>query len=294
MLNVLITGAGGFLGSSIAIKLSQSNNRVSILVKRSSTLKRLSKYNSNFLTGFTETDEEIISFIQKINPDIVIHTACSYGRKQENIITIYDINTRLGLVILNAISKLNKPVTFINTDTVLNEDVNAYALSKKQFVKWGKLIAFNSSEKIKFINIILQSTFGPNDDTIKLIPHLLESSINNVKYLDLTPGEQKRDFIFIADVVDAYMIIINKSKFLQNFIDVDVGSGTAVSIKEVARTIIQLTKSKTELRFGALPYRYSEPMLCVANTTYLRSLGWRPMYTLESGLKKIIEAEGFK
>ena len=294
MLNILITGAGGFLGSALAVKLFNSHHQVSLLVKRTSTLERLRGFEPKFLIGFTETNEEITSFINHINPDIVIHTACSYGRKQEDILTIADINIRLGLLILNTISKLNKPTTFINTDTALNEDVNAYSLSKKQFSKWGKLSASDPSKRIKFINVILQSAFGPNDDTSKLIPHVLESCNRNVPYLNLTTGEQKRDFIYITDAANAYMHIINNISRIENFSDIDVGSGIAVSIQEAVKIITKLTRSKTELRFGVVPQRQSEPVLCVANTTYIRSLGWDPMYTLESGLKKIIEAENNK
>jgi nucleoside-diphosphate-sugar epimerase len=294
MLNILITGAGGFLGSALAIKLSNSHHQVSLLVKRTSTLERLRGLETKFLIGFTETNEEITSFINYINPDIVIHTACMYGRNQEDALTIADINIRLGLVLLNTMSKLNKPTTFINTDTALTEDVNAYSLSKKQFTKWGKLIASDTSKRIKFINVILQTTFGPNDDTSKLIPHILGSCNRNAPYLNLTSGEQKRDFIYITDAVNAYIHIINNASRIENCVDIDVGSGIAVSIQETVNTIVKLTSSKTRPRFGVIPQRYSEPMLCVANTTYLRSLGWDPIYILESGLKKIIGIENNK
>jgi nucleoside-diphosphate-sugar epimerase len=294
MLNILITGAGGFLGSALAIKLSNSLHQVSLLVKRTSTLERLRGLETKFLIGFTETNEEITSFINYINPDIVIHTACSYGREQEDVLTIADINIRLGLVLLNTISKLNKPITFINTDTALNEDVNAYSLSKKQFARWGKLLAHDPTKRIKFINVILQSTFGPYDDTSKLIPNMLEACKRNDPYLNLTLGEQKRDFIYITDAVNAYIHIINNASRIENCVDIDVGSGIAVSIQETAKTIVKLTRSKTGLRFGVIPQRHSEPMLCVANTTYLRSLGWNPMYILESGLKNIIEIKNNK
>jgi nucleoside-diphosphate-sugar epimerase len=69
----------------------------------------------------------------------------------------------------------------------------------------------------------------------------------------------------------------------------ECGTGTAISVKELAHTIHRLTRSTSRLNFGALPDRVGEVSRSVADPTILRRLGWHPEVGLEEGLKATIE-----
>ncbi len=71
----------------------------------------------------------------------------------------------------------------------------------------------------------------------------------------------------------------------EGFVTLDCGSGRAVSIREFVETIHHVTGSRSELRFGALPYRENEIMLSQADPAALRALGWDPQVSLEQGIK---------
>jgi nucleoside-diphosphate-sugar epimerase len=108
----------------------------------------------------------------------------------------------------------------------------------------------------------------------------------------LTPGLQKRDFIYIDDVVSAYLVLLEKAQQMKDaYMEFDVGSGQAVSIREFVETVHQLTNSRTKLRFGAVEYRKNETMESNANTAALRALGWQSATDLETGLLACIEDE---
>ncbi|MBT8547951.1 NAD(P)-dependent oxidoreductase [Polynucleobacter paneuropaeus] len=289
-MNILITGAGGFLGSALARRIGEMDHQVSLLVRKKTNLYRLTDL-SPFKIGRCETEAEINEFISDVCPDLVIHTACCYGRGGESPLQIIDSNVWFGMALLNAIKGLEKKVSFINTGTVLSRDVSLYALTKIQFEELGSYIANASNQNIQFINIKLQHMYGPGDDASKFTSYVINVCKNNVPALPLTLGEQKRDFIYIDDVVDAYVKIVEGATTLKNVEKIDLGSGVAPRLRDFVDTVHKLTNSKTELLFGEIPYRENDAMCMVANIDALKKLGWIPRFDIAAGIKKTIEMD---
>jgi CDP-paratose synthetase len=292
-LNILITGASGFLGSALARRLRQIDYQVSLLVRKNTDLFRLQDI-SPFNIGRCDSDLEIKEFIVSCRPDVVIHTACCYGRIGESPLQIIDSNIRFGVAILNAIKDLEKNVSFINAGTVLTRNVSFYSLTKIQFEELGSYIASVSNQSIQFINIKLQHMYGPGDDASKFTSHVIDSCISNVSTLPLTLGEQRRDFIYIDDVVDAYIKILENLSKLNKQEQIELGSGVALQLRDFVETVHRLTNSKTELLFGKIPYRENDEMCLVANIDALKKLGWIPRIDIKTGIKNIIEMEAEK
>lgn len=292
-MNILITGASGFLGSALARRLGALGNQVSLLVRKSTNLYRLGDV-SIFRIGRFEIDSEIKQFIAEVCPDIVIHSACCYGRRDESMLQIFDSNIRFGAVILDSIKDIKKKISFINTGTVLSKEVSLYAHTKIQFEELGASIAKTSNQKIQFINVKLQHIYGPGDDDTKFTSHVINSCKNNESILPLTLCEQKRDFIFIDDAVDAFMKIIENLPNLDEVQKIDLGSGIATSLRDFVGIVHRLTNSKTELLYGDIIYRNNEEMCLVANIDHLKKMGWHPLYGLENGIKKTIEMDSVR
>ena len=292
-MNILITGASGFLGSALAVRFAEMQHQVSILVRENSNLQRLGT-TSIFKIGRCDTDLEINQFISNVKPDVVIHTASCYGRGGESYLRMLDSNVRFGAVILNSVKGLEKKISFINSGTVLAEDVSYYSYTKTQFEKLGFFIAKTSIPHIQFINIKLQHMFGPGDDISKFPAYVVHACKNNIPSLPLTLGEQRRDFIYIDDVVDAYVKIMGNLSTLNICQQIELGSGVAPRLRDFVETVRRLTNSNTELLFGDIPYRENDEMIMVANNEILESLGWAPRFDIETGIKKIIEMEAAK
>ena len=136
----------------------------------------------------------------------------------------------------------------------------------------------------------LEHFYGPGDNDSKFTSYVINSCIENIPKLELTLGEQKRDFIYIDDVISAYLILLEKmDTFSDEFNEFDVGSGETISIKDFVKIVHQLTQSQSFLDFGAVPYRKGEVMLSEINIEPLARLGWECKTNLEQGLKLTLE-----
>jgi nucleoside-diphosphate-sugar epimerase len=287
-MKLLITGGTGFLGSHLARHLVEKGHDVCVLARRSSATTRLHGYERRLDLLVFDSLEGARELVSRTRPDCIIHTACNYGRAGEAAAEIAGTNLMFPLVLLEAATS-NGTGSFINTDTSLDKYLNPYTLSKKQFAEWGEWFA--GRQRIQFINVLLEHMFGPGDNTSKFTTHVIRSCIQDVQGLELTPGEQQRDFIYIDDVVSAYSTILDNLHSLQYFENLPLGSGHAVSIRQFVETVCRLAGSRTQPEFGALPYRENEAMFCQADTTRLHALGWVEEYDLAAGIKRTIELE---
>jgi nucleoside-diphosphate-sugar epimerase len=133
--------------------------------------------------------------------------------------------------------------------------------------------------------------YGPGDDASKFTTYVLHACHRNDPALRLTAGEQMRDFVYIDDVVSAYATLLEQSDSLESTVDIDVGSGDAPAVRKFVEIVHALTKSNSELQFGAVAYRPNEAMFCKADIARMQALGWQPKFDLSTGIKKTIELE---
>lgn len=289
-MKVMVTGATGYLGSYLIKALLKNGHQV-IALKRSFSdttritdeLPRIAVYNID------QCDLEQ-PFKDHEDLDVVIHAATCYGRKGEKPLDIISANTTFPIKLLEMAASYGT-AAFINTDTALPRDLNCYSLSKAHFADWGRYYAY--SGKIRFVNIRLEHFYGPLDDVSKFSTHVMRSCFKNVPELKLTAGEQERDFIYIDDVISAYLLLISTSiraaGLYQNY---ELGSGKAIAIRSFVETVHRLAKSTTRLDFGALSYRDKEVMRSEADIAPLKAMGWSNKTDLITGIKACLQKEG--
>jgi CDP-paratose synthetase len=288
-MKLMVTGATGFLGSQLVKRLLEKNDEVIILKRSFSDVSRLNQI-LKCLTVY-DIDRCKLQIPFEENPDLngIIHTATCYGRKKESMVTLFSANTYFPLQLLELAAEYHVPF-FINSDTVLNRRTNDYALAKKQFLDWGR--KFSEAEKIHFVNIKLEQFYGPGDGATKFTEYVIQSCLDNVASLDLTLGEQKRDFIYIDDVIAAYGLLIEQAAIRPAWYhEYELGSGNPVKIRDFVSLAKRLTKAKTILNFGALPQRPNEKLELQPTLRALRKLGWQCQVGLTEGIKRIITSK---
>ncbi|TWO72299.1 NAD(P)-dependent oxidoreductase [Caenimonas sedimenti] len=290
-MKLLLTGGTGFLGSALARYWAVTDAKIMLLMRRDSDLRKVGIPITSSAVLRPESDRELTEGIRSFEPDVIVHTACSYGRQGETLQDVLDANVRLGLALMDASSKFSNRVTFLNAGSALEGHVNSYALSKKQFSDWGTMLAGQLAGRMQFVDVALQHFYGPNDSPSKFTTHVIRSCRDQVSELSLTAGEQKRDFIYIDDVVSAFDILVRARGDLNTVERIDVGTGEAPTVRRFAETVRAVTQSQTNLLFGALPYRQNEAMNCRADTRRMRSLGWVARHGLTEGIARTVELE---
>lgn len=287
--NILITGVTGFLGSHLASRLVAQGEVVAGLKRPNSNLQRIADIQSQ-ITLHNYASGVLAEIFKSRSIDVVIHAATCYGRSQETASTIYQANIDLPLRLLELSINHSVPV-FLNIDTSLPAELNAYSLSKAHFRDWAELLT-RSCTNLAFINLRFEHFFGPGNSKFNFITRVIQACLCNQPSLELTAGEQQRDFIYIDDAVSGLMMIVNRLADLPNgFQSYEIGSGTTISVHELVTHIHQISRSKTRLQFGAVPYRHNEIMHSVADVSFLKELGWSPQCNLQTALEKTINYE---
>lgn len=289
-MTVLLTGATGFLGSYLLKSFIKNGYKVIVLKRSSSNTYRIDDY-LHQITSYNIDKIELSNVFKNHKIDMVINTVTNYGRKDIKILSILDTNLIFGLKLLEE-SVNNNVKAFMNTDTLLDRDINVYALSKAQLVDWMK---FLSNKNTKIINIKIEHMYGLKDDENKFIYWLINQLKQNVEKIDLTSGIQKRDFIYIDDIVNAYETIIQNIDCFSNYEEFELGSGSSIEVRNFVEKIYEEISNKqilnTKLNFGEISYRDNENMNMQANTIKLEKLGWKPKVSIKDGIKKILEKE---
>jgi nucleoside-diphosphate-sugar epimerase len=283
---ILLTGATGFLGSALAHDFFQKGFSVFVVKRSTSSLARLKDIEGR-LTFYDIDQESAADIIKAAMPlDVIVHTATCYGRKGETDNELLQTNVEYPLELLDAAIQMKVPL-FVNTSTCLDKMVSAYALSKQQFSEWGKKHAEDGN--IAFCDLRLEHMYGPGDNESKFVTYVLHACARNIPNLALTEGRQKRDFIYIDDVVSAYQAVMKHS--WQGYHSIAIGSGQNISIRAFVEMVHRMTGSSTQLDFGAIPLRRNEFMQSSPDLTEIHSLGWQSKISLQQGLKMILEKE---
>lgn len=293
---VLLTGATGFLGSRLLPALLVQGYEV-VAIKRSfsdtSKIKDSLGHEKLHFFDIDQADPEVL--FKTYSVDTIIHTATEYGRGETQVFKILEANIILPLR-LAELGINNGVRCFINTDSYFNKGNKSYSnllnysLSKKSLLTWLNQL----SSKLKVINVVLEHLYGPYDSESKFVESLIQKiAIQKVPRVALTHGHQKRDFVYLDDVVLAYLKLVEYGRnhdFL--FKTFEVGTGQSVQVRDMAEMIKALSNSSSILGFGDVPYRSDEIMDSKADISHLQELGWGAEFDLKLGIEEILRIYG--
>jgi nucleoside-diphosphate-sugar epimerase len=118
-----------------------------------------------------------------------------------------------------------------------------------------------------------------------MIPSVITSLLTGHRP-SLTPGEQVWDFLYVADAVRALLALAENDSASGTF---NLGSGSPVTVRDVASKIRDSIDPRLELGFGDVPYPPGQIMHLEADISRLKSAtGWKPQTSLEEGLCRTI------
>ncbi len=299
---VLITGGAGFIGSNLIRKLLLLKYDVNILIKPSTNPWRLKDILPQIKAFQTDllNKQELSKKVNTINPSIIIHlTTYTRYRNQQDFGQMIGTNINGTLNLLYASKNINYDI-FVNTgssseygiknnpmkETDLLEPVSFYAATKASATLLCSVFAKEFKKPI--VTLRPFSAYGPYEEKDRFIPTIIKAMIEE-KPINLTPGEQRRDFIYIDDIVDIYIKAISKGKGLAGQI-LNMGTGKEYTNDQVVDLLFKISGKSVLVKKGAFPKRIWDNPHWVADTSKAEKLLKRkPNYNLEDGLKKTYE-----
>ena len=300
----LVTGGAGFIGSHIVEKLLDENHEVIVLDNEYSNNE---KFYWNPKSENIKGDIVDYPLIKKItkNVDIIFHCAAESRiiSSIENPLKATEINVIGTSTILQCAREANvKRVIYSSTSSgygrnnipnkelQVDDCLNPYSLTKIMGEKLCKM--YTDLFNLPTISLRYFNVFGERSPSIGqyalVIPIFLEQYLKDESLTIVGDGEQRRDFIYVKDVVEANYLAAFSEIAKEDFGEVyNVGSGRNISINQIANLI-----SKKQIN---LPPRLGEVRENLADISKMkRVFGWSPNIRLEDWLKDFVEENGYK
>ena len=277
--SIIVTGSSGFVGSRLVKALENEGHTV---------------YELDLKTGHDLTDWESLKFTRQV--DVIFHLAAitfvphSFERPRE----FFDTNFRSTLHMLELARKFEAcfvlsssyvygPPDYLPIDEAHpTKPNNPYMASKILSEDLCKSYARSFGVPITIVRPF--NIYGPNQPENFLIPTMVKG-LNEGK-ISLKDSRPKRDMVYVNDVVNAYMKTLNLN---HDGVEVfNIGQGISYSIREMAEAVVKVSGKEVEIYFSE-EQRPNEVLDTVADIAKAKELlGWKPEFTLESGLKEIL------
>ena len=170
-------------------------------------------------------------------------------------------------------------------ETMREEPNSPYALVKQLTTNTAMMLHKNYAFPIMVVRP--GNLFGPLQGGKKFIPYVIDSLKQNAP-LNVTPCEQKRDFIYADDFAWAIgELLKNHAKAVGQI--VNVSSGESLSLKSIIEHCRKVIGSKSEVNYGAIPYRENEMMDLRCSVSKLESIIGQPVkFDMLNRLEKLI------
>ena len=283
---ILIAGVTGFLGSRLAHEFIKRDNAIVYgTCRAASSLSRLGGIRSSITLTDIERDGLKVVFDSN-RFDVVINCLCDYGRGSSQT-DVMQANYLIPSQLFDLAAEHEVKV-FLNTGTSLAANVSEYANSKQLFSRYMQ----ERSSVCVAIDAQLEHFYGPGESDKQFICFLARSFVEPASELNLTAGEQQRDFIYIDDVVSAICLLVEQGvNWRPGYYSIPVGTGSAYPLRDLVELVRELTNnSQTVVNFGAVPYREHEVMYSRADIRAIQELGWQPKFSLREGIHQTIQA----
>jgi UDP-glucose 4-epimerase len=297
-LKILLTGATGFLGSSVVKHIINDGNTPIVLLRQSSDTTRLREFFGYSSVSYSYLlHEDTINEIKEYKPDALIHLGWRgvAGKERNEAYQVTD-NLKLSLDTIELAHQtgchhwvgIGSQAEYGNPNCQVDElfatqPTTIYGRAKLAscWASLGLCQAYN----LKGSWMRAFSLYGEGDEPHWLIPYLIqEMSLGNSPKLTLC--EQMWDYLYVDDAARGVLsVIYSNADGIFN-----LGSGTVYPLKYVVENIRELVNPKIEPEYGAIDYRPDQVMHLQANISRLNMFtGWLPEFDLYNGLKIVVE-----
>jgi len=300
---VVVTGGAGFIGSHVVKYWNDNKADVHIIDNlRTGNLSNIEEFKSVTFHYGSITDSELVF---KVLPDTsYVHHFAAFVSVPDSIIKpdeCYDININGLLNLLDAAKEFGiEKFVYSSSAAVYGDNpetpktVNTKPMPKSPYAETklegeNYLKLYQEMSDLNTISLRYFNVFGPKQDPesqyAAAIPNFIKNAIRNEPIIIYGDGNQTRDFIFVEDVVQANIKAISSSNVSGVF---NVASGKAITINEIAKIVLEQTKSKSPIIYKDERSGDIKHSLASIELTALE-LDFSPKYDLIKGLRETIK-----
>ncbi|GAB6073129.1 ADP-glyceromanno-heptose 6-epimerase [Venenivibrio stagnispumantis] len=303
MHNILITGGAGFIGSNLALKLQElyPNSKIVILDDFSSAnFKNLIGFKGIVLSCDVSTDE-IFFKLEDFKPDVIFHLASITDTTVKDQELMMRKNVDGFRNILDYAYDNESIVVYASSASVygnvkeqipLKEDrekhpENIYAFSK--YIMDNIAEDFSERTALKVVGVRYFNVYGPREahkgKFASMIYQLYKQMKEGKNPRIFKWGQQKRDFVYVKDAVDATIIAAKAPRSTVY----NVGSGEATSFNDIIKYLNLALGTDLEPEYFDCPYDFYQEYTQADMTKIKEELGFIPKYNIQKGIKEYVD-----
>ena len=308
--NVLVTGAGGFIGSKLCEMLIEGEAKVHGFFHYSGKhdtglihAGALSCMTLHF--GNLADTDSVEKAVKDSNADIVIHLGASisipYSYQNPRDVMLANVVGTLNILQACQKQKVSRLVVTSSSEVYGSADIipiteenpfkpqSPYSASKVS----GDAIArsFYCSFDLPVVILRPFNTFGPRQSDRAVIPNVIKQALWS-DTIQVGALHTKRDFVFVDDTARAFMLAADPENYVINGESIHFGTNEAYSVQEMidkVQAIVGTNKAVVVSEFRKRPNMSEVLHLQADYSKAKRLLGWEPTVTFESGLDQVVE-----
>ena len=290
-MKVLVTGASGFIGSHCCSQLSALGYEVHAVSSKFQTDSAMQWHKVDLLDS-----QQIRELINTIKPTHLLHLAWyaepdKYWTSIKNYhwvkasLTLFEEFSKSGgkrIVVSGSCAEYDWGFSnYCEDSTPLNPN-SLYGVCKHSLQ--SMLSSFASLTGLSFAWGRIFSIYGPREHPKRSFALVIQALLRG-ETVECNNGELTRDYLHVNDVASAFVALLNSD--IQG--PINIGSGSGVTLKTIVGKIEKSIGNYGCLRLNKQPNTINEPPIIIADTKRLNSIGWTPIYNIDTGLDDTIE-----
>jgi len=309
MRSALITGGAGFIGSHVADRLLADGWGVvafdNLAVGREANVAHLlQRQDFSLVRGDIADRAALAQIVGDFNVNVVIHLAavhyipfCAAEPYEAIRINVLGTQAVIDAALAGQVGKIVFASTgdvYANKDSALTEDdvVDPFTVYGTTKLVSERLLRLAGASRPQLTVAVarLFNVYGPRETNPHVLPDILTQLRDGGDTVRLGNLWPKRDFVFVEDVADALVTLLQSREAFDVF---NVGSGCAMTVEEAVQIIAGALRRPVHATVDPARVRAVErPCLHGDITKVTRVFGWRPSRTFHGGMTKWLIDEG--
>lgn len=288
---ILVTGANGFIGSHLTLRLRQEGAEVHAVYR---SRRPTDLHDQHWWQADLADLATVRQIVAKVRPEVIFHLASHVKGAPglEHVLPTFESNlhSTINLLTVAAESSCRRVVLTGSLAEPEVENGELFPSSPYAAAKWASSAyarMFHALYKLPVLIARVFMVYGPGQlDLTKLIPYVTLSLLRK-KTPKITSGDRLVDWIYVSDVVAGFVALAQAPGI--DGCSIDLGSGSLLSIREIVQHVASIVDGETRPDLGALPDRPLEPTRIAKTGETFARIGWKPQIPLLEGLQRTVD-----